>query len=158
MKNKLFYLKIFFGIFFLLALVNPLSQRALGQFASEAHFIEIKSQKFNLELAKSRAEWMKGLMFRRKLAPRAGMLFISDHEEPRAFWMKNTLIPLDMVFISKDRRVINIVANAKPLTLEARRSKKPAMYVLEINGGVAKEIGLNPGDQIRFLFDQKKKK
>src|SRR5512144_1336235 len=85
---------------------------------------------FKVELAITAAEHERGLMFREHLDPDAGMLFISDSPHPQVFWMKNTLIPLDMIFIGADWRIAGIVENAEPKTLTSRDVGVPSQYVL----------------------------
>jgi uncharacterized membrane protein (UPF0127 family) len=103
-----------------------------------------------VELARTDAERAKGLMHRRELAPDAGMLFLFDETSEHAFWMKNTLIPLDMIFIGDDGRVTGVVARAVPGDLRARSAGGPSRYVLEVNGGWAEAHGVAPGDRVRF--------
>jgi uncharacterized membrane protein (UPF0127 family) len=103
-----------------------------------------------VELARTDAERAKGLMHRRELAPDAGMLFLFDETAEHAFWMKNTLIPLDMIFIGDDGRVTGIVGRAVPGDLRARSAGGPSRYVLEVNGGWADAHGVAPGDRVRF--------
>ena len=104
-----------------------------------------KTHNFTVELARSEEEQRQGLMFRRELGPNEGMLFPYDNAEIRGFWMKNTVIPLDIIFIGPDKRIINTVANAEPYSLQTRVSLAPAMAVLELPGGRAAELGLEPG-------------
>ncbi|MFZ5783812.1 MAG: DUF192 domain-containing protein [Pseudomonadota bacterium] len=105
--------------------------------------------KFDVELALNDAERSRGLMFREKLGPYDGMLFDFHQEAPVSFWMKNTLIPLDMVFIAGDGIIRHIHANAVPLSTEAIPSQFPVRAVLEINGGSARLLGIKPGDKVR---------
>ncbi|MBM3649470.1 MAG: DUF192 domain-containing protein [Alphaproteobacteria bacterium] len=105
--------------------------------------------KFDVELALNDAERSRGLMFREKLGPYDGMLFDFHQEAPVSFWMKNTLIPLDMLFIAADGTIRHIHANAVPLSTEAIPSQFPVRAVLEINGGSAKLLGIKPGDKVR---------
>ena len=95
------------------------------------------------------AERSRGLMFREKLGPYEGMLFDFYQEAPVSFWMKNTLIPLDMVFIAGDGTVRHIHANAKPLSTDTIPSEYPVRAVLEINGGSARLLGIKPGDKVK---------
>ena len=104
---------------------------------------------FSVELASNDAEREKGLMYRRFMPPDRGMLFDFKREEPVMFWMKNTFIPLDMIFISRAGVVTSIVANAEPLSERLIPSGGPCYGVLELNGGVAASIGVRPGDKIR---------
>ena len=105
--------------------------------------------KFNVELALTPAEQAKGLMNRTEMASDHGMLFwFGIPEAPRAFWMKNTLISLDMIFIRADGRIHHIHHSAKPNDLTSIKSQGPAAAVLELNGGVSKLLGLKPGDVV----------
>lgn len=103
---------------------------------------------FWLELAVTASEHEKGLMFRRSLPDDWGMLFIYPDEAQRSFWMQNTFIALDMIFITADGTVDSIIAQAEPLTRTPRTSDGAARYVLEIRGGRAAELGLKPGDRV----------
>jgi uncharacterized membrane protein (UPF0127 family) len=107
------------------------------------------AQRFTVEMATSWEQQERGLMFRKTLAPNAGMLFDFGKEGEQAFWMKNTLIPLDMLFIKADGTVARIAANAKPLSEESIPSYQPVRAVLEIPGGRAAELGLKAGDKVR---------
>lgn len=92
----------------------------------------------------------KGLMYREHLAPDAGMLFLMGYETDHAFYMRNTLIPLDMMFITKDFTVAGIVENAEPKTETLRRVGKPSVYVLEVNGGWSASHHIGAGTKVRF--------
>ena len=105
--------------------------------------------KFDIELALNDAERSRGLMFREKLGPYDGMLFDFHREAPVSFWMKNTLIPLDMIFIAADGTIRSIHANAVPHSTETIPSQFPVRAVLEINGGSAKLLGIKPGDKVK---------
>ncbi len=105
--------------------------------------------KFDVELALNDAERSRGLMFREKLGPYDGMLFDFHREAPVSFWMKNTLIPLDMIFIAADGTIRSIHANAVPHSVETIPSQFPVRGVLEINGGSAKLLGIKPGDKVK---------
>jgi uncharacterized membrane protein (UPF0127 family) len=105
---------------------------------------------FRVEVARTPAEHERGLMYRKHLDPDAGMIFLFDRPFVQTFWMKNTLIPLDMVFISSDREIVGIVANAEPETETVRRVDDPSQFVLEVAGGVAAERGLRVGQRVEF--------
>ncbi len=93
----------------------------------------------------------RGLMWRRELPGGKGMLFIfPGPEEVRSFWMRNTLIPLDMLFIDGDGLVVGIVENAEPRTLGSRSVGRPSKYVLEVPGGWTREKGIRPGSTVQF--------
>ncbi|MEQ1769871.1 MAG: DUF192 domain-containing protein [Devosia sp.] len=103
---------------------------------------------FNVEIADDNAERARGLMFRDHLAPDAGMLFDYHQEQLASFWMQNTLIPLDMVFIAADGTVKTVHVNARPMDTTGIPSEVPVRFVLEIPGGRSVEIGLKPGDKL----------
>jgi uncharacterized membrane protein (UPF0127 family) len=105
---------------------------------------------FHVELAVTPQEQERGLMFRDRLATDAGMLFVSERPRMQTFWMKNTLIPLDMIFIGADRRIVGIVENAEPQTLSERRVDGPSQYVLEIGGGLSARLGIRGGQQVEL--------
>ena len=92
-----------------------------------------------------------GLMHRERLDADAGMLFLFPEEERRSFWMKNTLIPLDMLFVNREGTVVNVVERATPMTLAPRRSARPASAVLEVNGGWSAAHGVRAGDRVELL-------
>lgn len=107
---------------------------------------------FATELALTAAQRQKGMMFRDKIAPDQGMLFIFKDSDFRRFWMRNTLIPLDIIYLKADGSIINIVANAEPRTDTGRASKGKAKAVFEIAGGRAEELGIKAGDVIRHAL------
>ena len=105
---------------------------------------------FQAELALTPAEQSQGLMYRSEMAPDHGMLFLFPQLNQTPFWMKNTLIPLDMVFISPDKKIVSIVERAAPQTTTPREANGPYQYVLEINGGKAETFGIQAGDNVEF--------
>jgi hypothetical protein len=107
-------------------------------------------QTVEVEVVHTRPKIERGLMFREHLAPDAGMLFFMGTEYDWAFYMRNTLIPLDMIFITKDMTIAGIVENATPRTEDLRRVGKPSLYVLEVNGGWAASHGAAAGQKVRF--------
>jgi uncharacterized membrane protein (UPF0127 family) len=111
--------------------------------------------RFAVEMALTPAQMEQGLMFRRSLPADSGMLFDYGAMQPVAFWMKNTLIPLDMIFIKADGVIAAIHERAVPLSLEPIPSPVPVRAVLEVNGGTAARLGLKPGDRvIHPLFEK----
>jgi hypothetical protein len=104
-----------------------------------------------VEVVQSEPMKERGLMFRRYLAPDDGMLFLMGEERDWSFWMRNTLIPLDMIFITKDMTVAGVSANAEPMTETSRAVGKPSLYVLEVNGGYAAQHGVIDGARVQFL-------
>lgn len=103
---------------------------------------------FSIEIADTPAATSRGLMFRRELAPDAGMLFDFVNERPVSFWMRNTLIPLDMVFIRANGEIVRVHENAIPHDETPIPSGEPVRFVLEIPGGRAAELGIGAGDTL----------
>jgi uncharacterized protein len=103
-----------------------------------------------VELARTQAERQQGLMNRRSLGAKAGMVFLYPEAHRGGYWMKDTLIPLDMIFVKKDMTVAGVVEAAEPLTLQSRSVGVPSMFVVEVNGGWAAEHGVTAGTQVRF--------
>lgn len=119
-------------------------ENPLGGNQTEIYF---EQHRFNVEIADNSEERARGLMFREELGENQGMLFVYEEEADRSFWMKNTFIPLDIIFLDSNFEVINIeAANPEPNTtdsdLDRYRSERPAQYVLEINQNRSEEIGL----------------
>ena len=109
-----------------------------------------KANRFTVEVARSPAEQEQGLMNRQSLAPDRGMIFPYAPPQNVSFWMKNTLIPLDMVFVRADGTIARIEANTAPLSLEPVPSGEPIGAVLEIAGGRAAELGIQANDQVSW--------
>ena len=107
---------------------------------------------FQVEIADNDATREHELMDRRYMAADHGMLFEFDRDEPVAFWMRNTYIPLDMIFIAPSGVVTHIAANAEPLSERVIPSGGPSVAVLELDGGIAASIGLKVGDKVRHPF------
>lgn len=105
---------------------------------------------FFLELADEPWETTRGMMHRRSVAPGMGMLFDFETDGPRSFWMRNTFIPLDMLFVDSEGRVVSVIERAEPLTLNARRSTGPARFVIELVGGTLSRTGIRAGSTVRF--------
>lgn len=101
-----------------------------------------------VEIADDDAERARGLMYRTELAPQDGMLFLFPDEQPRSFWMKNTPLPLDIVYVSSDGKIVSIAKRTKPFSLDSIPSGAPAESVLEVNAGFADEHGVAVGDRI----------
>jgi uncharacterized membrane protein (UPF0127 family) len=105
--------------------------------------------RFAVEVAETPAQMEQGLMFRRAMAPDAGMLF--DYKAPTVatMWMRNTLIPLDMLFVDAQGRIVNIHQRAVPQSLDVIAAEAPVRAVIELNGGTAARLGISPGDEVR---------
>ena len=136
----------------LLAVCPTVARAQLAQFPSAALTILTASgsHKFTIELATTPEQMAQGLMFRRSLAPDAGMLF--DYQTPSmaTMWMKNTLIPLDMLFVDAGGQIVNIHERAVPGSLETIPAAAPVRAVIELNGGTAARLGIRPGDRVVY--------
>jgi len=114
------------------------------------------SHGFTVEVATSHQQLAQGLMYRRNLAADAGMLFDFGTVQPVTMWMKNTLIPLDMVFIAADGAVLGVAERTVPQSLAVIASPGPVRAVLELNGGTADRLGIHAGDRVRHpLFSER---
>jgi uncharacterized membrane protein (UPF0127 family) len=109
-----------------------------------------KAHRFTVEVARTPEEQAHGLMDRQSLAPDRGMIFPYEPAQPVGFWMKNTLIPLDMIFVAPGGRILRIEANTVPLSLDPVGSGDAVEAVLEIAGGRSAELGIAAGDQIAW--------
>jgi uncharacterized membrane protein (UPF0127 family) len=117
----------------------------------------IGSEKFTVEIADTVEKRIKGLMFRKNIPQNYGMLFVFEREEIQGFWMKNTVINLDIIFLDKDKRVVHIISNVPPCQKEpcpVYRSARPAKYVLELRGERLKSLDLKVGDLIFFVLEK----
>ena len=126
------------------------SRRSLQRFTTAPLTIESAAGKreFTVEVARSPGQHAQGLMFRRRLGARAGMLFVYRRAGPVAMWMQNTFIPLDMLFIGADRRIAHIVERTVPLSRETIESREPVSSVLELNAGTVSRLGIKTGDAV----------
>ncbi|HSI71447.1 MAG TPA: DUF192 domain-containing protein [Gillisia sp.] len=106
-----------------------------------------------IEIADTPYEWETGLMYRESLGEDQGMLFVYPQEGPRSFYMKNTHIPLDLIFYSKDSIVVSYHENAIPMDLTPIPSNAPAQFILEVNAGKVAEWNIETGDKMRFWRD-----
>lgn len=133
-----------------LSAVAPLAAQTGAKFDKSALEIESGGQRhhINIELALNNDQQMQGLMWRKTMAADAGMLFVYDHDQEITMWMRNTLIPLDMVFMAVDGRITHIRERAVPQSLEIIPSNGPARAVLELNGGTVRRLGLKVGDKV----------
>ena len=124
--------------------------------ATRGPYVELKGQRFSVEIADDLETQALGLMFRRDMPADHGMLFIFPAEAPRSFWMKNTRIPLDIMYFSSELRLVSMAENAQPCRVEqcpGYPSAGPAQYVLELNAGTASELGVEAGDLLVLRLD-----
>jgi hypothetical protein len=109
-----------------------------------------QSHRFEVEVAVTPAEQEVGLMFRKSMPEDSGMIFLNKIDKESTFWMKNTYIPLDMLFVARDGKIIHIKANAKPLSEDFIPSGGPVRAIIELNGGTAARLGIKAGDHVVF--------
>ena len=117
-------------------------------------WVELSGHRYAVEIADDDAKRTRGLMFRDAMQEDHGMLFIHEREEPQAYWMKNTKIPLDILYFDASRRLVSQQRDVPPCVLGDRcppyPSDAPARYVLELNAGQAEKLGLKDGTQLQF--------
>lgn len=104
-----------------------------------------------VELALTPESQARGLMWRQEMGANQGMLFIFPKAEPRAFWMKNTPLPLDIIYIGEDRRIVHIARDTQPYSENSIPSRGPSRYVLEVNAGFTAQHGVDAGAEVQFL-------
>ena len=138
---------------------TALAEGGLARFERDRLAIETAKgarHDFSVELAVTPQQQQQGLMFRRDMAPDASMLFVYKPDRVVSMWMRNTMIPLDMLFIAEDGRVVKIVERTVPLSLKTISSDRPVRAVLEVNGGTVARLGIAPGDRVLHgTFDAK---
>jgi len=104
----------------------------------------------DIDIASTAEQKSHGLMFRRSLPENAGMLFVWNTDQPVSFWMKNTYIPLDMLFVRYDGTIVKITTHTEPFNLKPIPSDEPVRGVIEINAGAAERLGIHTGDKVLF--------
>lgn len=104
----------------------------------------------DIEVAQDELEIQRGLMYRRSMEPDQGMLFMMPIEEPQAFWMLNTYLSLDIIFVNSNMEIVKIQSNTQPRSLKSIPSQRPALYVVEVLAGFCAEHGISEGDRIIF--------
>ena len=134
-------------------LENAMNSKTAYSFVKEGElsFTDSKgqfSQRIDIEIADDDEQRATGLMFRDKMGENQGMLFIFDSEAPQAFWMHNTVLPLDIIYVNSKMEIVHIAKNAKPYSEKSLPSIKPAQYVIEVNAGYCDKIGIKEGDKI----------
>lgn len=125
--------------------------------ASAGSWVELGGQRYQVEVADDDAERARGLMFRDELAVGTGMIFLHEREEPQAYWMKNTKIPLDILYFDNARKLVAQQRDVPPCTAgngcPSYPSNAPARYVLELNAGEAAKLKLQNGAELTFSDD-----
>ncbi len=108
--------------------------------------------KIDIEIADNTPERMQGLMYRKSMDENKGMLFVFNEYEQQGFYMRNTIIPLDIIFLDSSKQVIRIYKNTVPFSETTLPSGKPSMYVVEVNAGYTDKHGIKDGDKIKFIY------
>jgi uncharacterized protein len=103
-----------------------------------------------IEIADTPASREQGLMYRRSMPPQSGMLFVFDAPDMLSFWMRNTAMPLDIIFVSADRQIVSIAPRTRPLSEDHVRAEEPAQYVVEVRAGFSERHGITPGTTVRW--------
>jgi len=126
----------------------------IGACSAEQPSVQLKGERFAVEIADDDAKRERGLMFRDRMDPSAGMLFLFDRQEPQAFWMKNTRIPLDILYFDEQWKLVGWSLNTPPCSLGDQcpnyPSQAPARYVLELNAGTSERLGVKLGDALNI--------
>jgi uncharacterized membrane protein (UPF0127 family) len=145
----MFHFKSYISVFILLyfVLITVLNAQETSNIIIKNN---IKDVYFNVEIARKKTDREKGLMFRKNLSLDKGMLFIFPNESKVSMWMKNTLISLDIIFISKNYKIVDIINNSKIMSKEILTSKVKAKYALEINAGLVKKLNIKIGNNTYF--------
>lgn len=131
------------------AAAAPADQDKPTPMAFDSDKMTIKGKEFGIEIAASEAQIERGLMFRDSMAPDHGMLFTMPNEDRWSFWMKNTRIPLDIIYLDKNGRVVDI-HQRRPFDETGMTPRQPALFVIELNLGMAQKIGLQRGDVVEI--------
>jgi uncharacterized membrane protein (UPF0127 family) len=108
-----------------------------------------------VELARTDKEREHGLMERESMEPNKGMLFLFESDDDHSFWMKNTKLPLDLIFFNQDFVVVGVIENMEPMSRVSRSIGKPSRYVLEVNAGVVQKFGIAVGNTSEFVDKRK---
>ena len=147
MANYLLKLIALVGCLFVLESRHAVSDTIFPQ--SEILIVSKSGEhKFVVDVATTMAQRQMGLMYRKNMARNRGMMFDFGEEQLIAMWMKNTLIPLDMLFVDKTGRILQIERATTPLSLQTIAGRRPAMSVIELNAGLTTELGISEGDQV----------
>jgi uncharacterized membrane protein (UPF0127 family) len=143
-------MSLFRSVLLLLALATGAAAEPISLLPTENIIVDTKTgpQTFTVEIAADPKSQQRGLMYRSRMAADAGMLFDFHSPQYVSFWMENTFIPLDMLFVRKDGSIANIRENAVPFSRESIPSTDEVQLVIEINGGLSKTLGIAPGQKV----------
>lgn len=134
----------------------PAAQPVEPQFTKEGELFLLHAGrpdtlvKLDIEIAERPDEIQYGMMYRRSIPPKTGMLFLMPSERKQSFYMKNTYVPLDIIYINDEQKVVSIQKNAQPLNEKSLPSKGPASQVLEVKAGFSEQYGIEPGTRVRW--------
>ena len=129
---------------------QPITFKKEGTLTIHKKTVDTLITTFNIEIAETEYETQTGLMYRTKMEENQGMLFVFKDEQMHSFYMKNTEIPLDIIFIKSDLTIASFQENAEPLNENGLSSQVPIQYVLEVNAGLAEKLLLEVGDKVAF--------
>lgn len=130
---------------------EPADQITFGRSVLSVH-TRGGSHKFSVEIAETYDQHARGLMFRKNMPMTHGMLFLFEQDQMITMWMKNTFIPLDIIFIDRSGVIVNIVRSTEPYSLDHIKSAKPVISVLEVNAQVTRRLNIQAGDRIEYPF------
>jgi uncharacterized membrane protein (UPF0127 family) len=134
-----------------MATLAPTTQKIEGELTFIKNNASEGVKRIAIEVADNPEERNRGLMDRRSLPDSTGMLFIFERSGPQSFWMKNTYIPLDIIFVNADKQIVKIHKYAAPHSIDSYPSEKEAQYVVEVNGGFTDQHNIQEGDRISFV-------
>jgi len=161
MKNLKNYTTLFLSLLLVLSITSCKEDKAITpvkvDFKKEGELTLFKGttdtiiKVFNIEIAKTDYEIQTGLMYRDSMKDDQGMLFVFNDVQMRSFYMKNTRIPLDLIFFDHNKRIVSFQENAKPMDENSLQSNTPAQFVLEVNAGTAQKLLLDVGDKMDYF-------
>lgn len=140
---------------------ETVNQHPEPQFKKEGDLTFLKKdgkeiKKIDIEVADNGPERQQGLMYRKSMPESEGMLFIFPQDDDQAFWMKNTIMPLDIIFVNSDKQIVKIYKNTTPYSEKSLPSIKKAMYVVETVAGFCDKFGVSEGDKVNYNYQQTK--
>lgn len=154
MKSLLTFFVILFTLTSCKAKIQDEEKREEFLFTKHGELSIVTSQRdslsFDIEIADTPEKNALGLMYRYSMQEKQAMFFLFDYERTQAFWMKNTYIPLDIIFIDSNLKIVSIVENCEPLNEESLSSQLPALYALEINAGLCRQLNIEVGQTITY--------
>lgn len=166
-KNKKTFIFVIIGIFIIAAVIaifmlsdNKSKNTNEPKFKKQGELEFIRKDdnqvisKIDIEVADKDSSRIKGLMYRTKMDENQGMLFIFPKEEIQSFWMKNTYISLDIIYVNSEKEIVKIYKNTTPRSINSLPSEKKSQYVVEVNGGYTDKHNIKEGDKINFVISK----